>query len=217
MQFRIALALFSSTLGLLAAPAEVRVWETNLVIPTYLAAPPSAVPRFYDGRTYQGAKATFYPYPIQDVLTDIKTNKSYQVLFLENDYVQISVIPELGGRIWSALDKVNGYDFFYRQHVVKPALIGMLGAWISGGVGVERAIPARRAGARGGAQGDAHLVGRALADVPTEPAAAVAGVAARRAEAAGGPPAVVARHAAVLVARTAAAVARCVAAPGAPR
>ena len=134
MQLRIALAILTSTLGLCAAPAQVRVWETNLVILTYLAAPPSAVPRFYEGRTYQGAKATFYPYAIQDELTEIKTNQSYRVLFLENDYVQISVIPELGGRIWSALDKVNGYDFFYRQHVVKPALIGMLGAWISGGV-----------------------------------------------------------------------------------
>ena len=134
MQLRIALALFTTTLGLCAAPAEVRVWETNLVIPTYLAAPPSPVPRFYEGRTYQGAKATFYPYPVQDVLTDIKTNKSYKALFLENDYVQISVLPELGGRIFSAMDKANGYDFFYRQHVIKPALIGMLGAWISGGV-----------------------------------------------------------------------------------
>lgn len=120
--------------ALSAAAGPVHLWESNLVIPTYLAAPPSPVPRFYDGRTYQGAKATFYPYPVQDVLTDIKTNKSYKALLLENDYIQISVIPELGGRIWSAMDKVNGYDFFYRQHVVKPALIGMLGAWISGGV-----------------------------------------------------------------------------------
>ena len=127
-------AFFAATLCSFAAPPAVHLWETNLVIPTYLAAPPSPVPRFYDGRTYQGAKATFYPYPVQDVLTDIKTNKSYKALFLENDYVQISVIPELGGRIWSAMDKANGYDFFYRQHVVKPALIGMLGAWISGGV-----------------------------------------------------------------------------------
>lgn len=112
----------------------VRLWETNLVIPTYLAAPPSPVPRFYEGRTYQGAKATFYPYPVQDVLTDDRTNRTYRTVFLENDYLQLSVIPELGGRIWSAMDKANGYDFFYRQHVVKPALIGMLGAWISGGV-----------------------------------------------------------------------------------
>jgi tetratricopeptide (TPR) repeat protein len=116
-----------------AAPA-VRLWETNQVIPTYLAAPPSPVPRFYEGRTYQGAKATFYPYPVQDVLTDVKSNVSYKALFLENQYVQISVLPELGGRIFSAVDKANGYDFFYRQHVIKPALIGMLGAWISGGV-----------------------------------------------------------------------------------
>ena len=118
----------------LSAAAPVRLWETNFVIPTYLAAPPSPVPRFYEGRTYQGAKATFYPYPVQDVLTDVRTNRTYRAVFLENDYIQISVIPELGGRIWSAMDKANGYDFFYRQHVVKPALIGMLGAWISGGV-----------------------------------------------------------------------------------
>jgi tetratricopeptide (TPR) repeat protein len=129
----IGLGLLCAAVSALSAP-PVRLWETNLVIPTYLAAPPSAVPRFYEGRTYQGAKATFYPYPVQDVLTDIKTNKSYKALFLENEYIQVSVIPELGGRIWSAMDKANGYDFFYRQHVVKPALIGMLGAWISGGV-----------------------------------------------------------------------------------
>ncbi|MCL5742972.1 MAG: DUF5107 domain-containing protein [Acidobacteria bacterium] len=92
------------------------------------------MPRFYEGRTYQGAKATFYPYPVQDVLTDVKSNVTYRALFLENQYLQICVLPELGGRIFSALDKANGYDFFYRQHVIKPALIGMLGAWISGGV-----------------------------------------------------------------------------------
>jgi len=44
------------------------------------------------------------------------------------------VLPELGGRIFSGLDKTDNYDFFYRQHVIKPALIGMAGAWISGGV-----------------------------------------------------------------------------------
>ena len=42
--------------------------------------------------------------------------------------------PRSAGRIFEAVDKTNGYDFVYRQHVIKPALIGMLGAWISGGV-----------------------------------------------------------------------------------
>ena len=136
MKTRFCLASFVSLACVaqaLAAPA-VHLWETNLVIPTYLAAPPSPVPRFYEGRTYQGAKATFYPYPVQDVLTDVKSNVTYKALFLENQYIQICVLPELGGRIFSAVDKSDGYNFFYRQHVIKPALIGMLGAWISGGV-----------------------------------------------------------------------------------
>lgn len=112
----------------------VQIWETNQVIPTYRVAPPDPNPRFYSGRTYQGAKATFYPYPVSDRLTDIREEKTYKVVFLENQFVRLSVLPELGGRIFSALDKGNNYDFFYRQHVIKPALIGMLGAWISGGV-----------------------------------------------------------------------------------
>ena len=48
--------------------------------------------------------------------------------------LQITVLPELGGRIFAGLDKTDHYDFFYRQRVIKPAMIGMLGAWISGGV-----------------------------------------------------------------------------------
>lgn len=127
-------SLLSASPLLAGGSGPARVIQTNLAIPTYLAAPPSPVPRFYEGRTYQGAKATFYPYPVQDVLTGVKTNQTYQALVLENPYLEICVLPELGGRIFSAMDKGNGYDFFYRQHVVKPALIGMLGAWISGGV-----------------------------------------------------------------------------------
>ena len=127
--------LLGCLMPLLTAPAdEVRLWETNEVIPTYRAAPPDPNPRFYGGRTYQGARATFYPYPVQDRLTGVRTDQSYRVVYLENDQVRIGILPEIGGRVFSAVDKANGYDFFYRQHVIKPALIGMLGAWISGGV-----------------------------------------------------------------------------------
>lgn len=114
--------------------AEVRLWETNQTIPTYLVGPPDPNPRFFQGRAYQGAKAMAYPYPIRDDLKDTRENRDYKTVFLENDYIQFSVIPELGGRIFTALDKGNQHDFFYRQSVIKPALIGMLGAWISGGV-----------------------------------------------------------------------------------
>ena len=53
---------------------------------------------------------------------------------MENDYIRLILIPELGGRVFEAYDKVNQYDFLYRQHVIKPALIGAYGLWISGGL-----------------------------------------------------------------------------------
>lgn len=117
-----------------AQDTAVRVWEEPLAVPTYLTGPPDPNPMFYFGRAYQGARGRIYPYPLYDKLTDKREDKTYKALYLENEYVKICVLPELGGRIFSAVDKTNGYDFFYRQHVVKPALIGMLGAWISGGV-----------------------------------------------------------------------------------
>lgn len=89
---------------------------------------------FYAGRQYQGAQGPVYPYPLLDVLLDRREDRTYRALWLENEYVKLSILPEIGGRIFTAQDKTDGYDFFYRQRVIKPALIGMLGAWISGGV-----------------------------------------------------------------------------------
>ena len=119
------------------APAEepaVRAWESPLRVPTYPVGPAEPNPMFYAGREYQGAQGPVYPYPLLDRLLDRREDRAYRALWLENEYLKISVLPEIGGRIFSAQDKTNGYDFFYRQRVIKPALIGMLGAWISGGV-----------------------------------------------------------------------------------
>ena len=115
-------------------PAQVKVTDTQVVIPTYVAGAPDPNPFFYTGRTYQGAKGLIYPYPMYDTLSDVKQDKSYTQVCLENEYIKVCVLPELGGRIYEAVDKTNGYNFFYKQSVIKPALIGMLGAWISGGV-----------------------------------------------------------------------------------
>jgi tetratricopeptide (TPR) repeat protein len=116
------------------AQAQVTVSVKNVTIPTYEVGAPDPNPRFFEGRVYQGAQGRIYPYPISDKLTDNKVDRRYETIFMENDYIEISVIPELGGRLFTAVDKTNGYDFFYRQSVIKPSLIGMLGAWISGGI-----------------------------------------------------------------------------------
>ena len=114
--------------------SSVRIFEEELVLPTYEVGPADPNPRFYHGRTYQGAQGRVYPYPMLDRLTDERIDKAYRAVWLENEYVRLCVLPELGGRLFEAVDKTNGYDFLYRQHVIKPALIGMLGAWISGGI-----------------------------------------------------------------------------------
>ena len=136
MKRAIGLALLLSALGPAARAAEpaVRAWEAPLRIPTYPVGPAEPNPMFYAGREYQGAQGPVYPYPLLDRLLDRREDRTYRALWLENEYVRLSVLPEIGGRVFSAEDKTDGYDFFYRQHVVKPALIGMLGAWISGGV-----------------------------------------------------------------------------------
>ena len=112
----------------------VKIWEEKVPIPTYLVDPPDLNPRFYDGRAYQGAQGRIYPYPIYESLSDTRVMKVYDMVYLENEYIKINILPEIGGRLFGALDKTNGYDYIYRQHAIKPGLIGMLGAWISGGI-----------------------------------------------------------------------------------
>ncbi|MDZ4799617.1 MAG: DUF5107 domain-containing protein [Bryobacteraceae bacterium] len=115
-----------------AQPVTVQVKDET--IPTYLAGPPEMNPMFYFGKASQGAEGRVYPYPLYDSLTNNKVDKQYKVVWLENEYVRIGIMPEIGGRLFEGYDKTNGYHFFYRQHVIKPALIGLIGAWISGGI-----------------------------------------------------------------------------------
>lgn len=114
--------------------SPVKVIEVDENIPTYLSGDPEPNPMFFFGRGSQGAEQRIYPYPLYDNLTNKKGDKNYHLVYLENEYVKIGISPELGGRLFSAVDKTNNYDFIYRQHVIKPALIGLTGAWISGGV-----------------------------------------------------------------------------------
>ena len=132
IRFLLTVAAFSLLAS--AASAQVKIKETTTTIPTYLVGDPELDPYFFTGRTYQGAAGHIYPYPIYDILTDERVDRDYKYLTLENEYTEIGVLPEIGGRIFHARDKGNSYDFFYRQHVIRPALIGMIGSWISGGV-----------------------------------------------------------------------------------
>ncbi len=120
-----------------AAPSfaqQVKLDVEKETIPTHQIGAPEVNPIFFTGRVYQGAEGYIYPYPLYDVITDKVVDKTYEIVKLKNDYISIGVLPEIGGRIFQAEDLTDNYHFFYTQTGIKPALIGMLGAWLSGGV-----------------------------------------------------------------------------------
>ena len=109
-------------------------WSEPLTIRTYEAGEPSPYPMYLDHRVYQGSSGKVYPLPFVDHVDDEGRDRPWQAIHLENAYVRLVVLPELGGRIHVGYDKTTGYDFFYRNNVIKPALVGLGGPWISGGV-----------------------------------------------------------------------------------
>ena len=111
-----------------------KVWAEQVVIPTYEIGEAEKNPIFLDKRVYQGSSGKVYPYPTVETISNTKTDKEYTAVFLENEYLKVMVLPQLGGRIQRAYDKTNGYDFVYYNHVIKPALVGLTGPWISGGI-----------------------------------------------------------------------------------
>jgi tetratricopeptide (TPR) repeat protein len=114
--------------------SAVSVWEEKVTIPTYGIGKPDRNPMFFEKRVYQGSSGVVYPNPVIDKIFDEKEDRSYIGLFLENKYLKVMILPELGGRIQMAYDKIKQRHFIYYNQVIKPALVGLTGPWISGGI-----------------------------------------------------------------------------------
>jgi tetratricopeptide (TPR) repeat protein len=104
------------------------------VLPTYMPAAPDRNPMFLEARVYQGSSGAVYPLPFIDRIAVEPELRTWQAVHLENEWLRLMILPEIGGRIHIGFDKVADFDFFYRQNVIKPALVGLAGPWISGGV-----------------------------------------------------------------------------------
>ncbi len=112
----------------------VKVWREIVTIPTYEIGKAEKNPIFLEKRVYQGSSGVVYPYPVIESIADEPTPHEWKVVFLENEYLKVMVMPELGGRIQMAYDKIKQRHFVYYNHVIKPALVGLTGPWISGGI-----------------------------------------------------------------------------------
>ncbi len=111
------------------AGTAAHIWEEDLVIPTYQVGPPGRNPDLF-ARGY----VRIYPYTLCDDLLHRRSNITYKAVNLENEYLRVIVLPELGGHVYSAYDKVAGEEIFYRNQVIKPARIRLRGAWAAYGI-----------------------------------------------------------------------------------
>ena len=129
---------FAGKLQLPAAPDQesgpVKAWQQPVIMKSYLPGTPDPNPLFLEKRVYQGSSGRVYPLPVIDRVNTEPVDHAWKAVHLENEFLRFVILPEIGGRIHVGYDKTTGYDFFYRQNVIKPALVGLAGPWISGGV-----------------------------------------------------------------------------------
>ena len=113
---------------------DVILKHEPMTIPTYEPYAANTLPFFLEKKAYQGATGRIYPVPYTDRLSNKPVDKEYDSYTLENEHVKVVLLPELGGKIHGAVDKHNNYEFIYQNTVIKPAMVGIAGPWVSGGV-----------------------------------------------------------------------------------
>ncbi len=113
---------------------KVSLEEKSIVLPTYPVAPADKNPIFFRGEAFQGASRHYYPLKLNDQYTNERIDKAWQTIVLGNEYIELGVTPEIGGKLYYATDKTNNYNFIYKNNAVRPSNIGMTGAWVSGGI-----------------------------------------------------------------------------------
>jgi len=126
---RISIVLLCSLAPSALHAQAVQAWRGPITIPTYKLGQPDPDPAFP-----LNSSTDIYPYTMLDDLTDTRAPETYQAIYLENQYLKITILPQLGGHVYSVYDKIDHREVLYRDHVIKYGLVGPRGAWISGGM-----------------------------------------------------------------------------------
>src|SRR5674476_473236 len=109
---------------------NVSVTESLKVIKTYPFSDPNPLPAM----AINNLVSRFYPYFMIDGYSNQGVNKNWKVVTMENDFITVTVLPEVGGKVWGATEKSTGKEFVYQNHVMKFRAIGLRGPWTSGGI-----------------------------------------------------------------------------------
>lgn len=113
---------------------KVLLEEKPITLPTYPVVPSEKAPIFFRNEAYQGASRHYYPLKLNDQYTHERIEKPWNFVILSNEFVEVGILPEIGGKLYYATDKTSEYNYIYKNNVVKPSNIGMTGAWVSGGI-----------------------------------------------------------------------------------
>ncbi len=112
------------------AKADVRVWQGTLTLPTYEEGAPDPNPPF----DLFATDRFNYPYTLRENLTGRRVNHAWRAVYLENEYLKCSVLPDIGGHVYTCIDKLSGQPMFYANPAIKKAQIGYRGAWAAFGI-----------------------------------------------------------------------------------
>jgi tetratricopeptide (TPR) repeat protein len=118
------------SLSIAFAQAQVRVWQDTLTLPTYEEGAPDPNPPFDAFSTGRFN----YPYALRENLTDKPVPHAWRAVYLENEYLKCSVLPDIGGHLYTCIDKISGQPMFYANPSIKKANIGYRGAWAAFGI-----------------------------------------------------------------------------------
>jgi len=110
--------------------AQVKVWQGTFTLPTYEEGKPDPNPPFDTYSTTQFS----YPYTLRKNLTGKKQDHTWRAVFLENEYLKCTVLPDIGGHLYTCVDKISGQPMFYANPSIKKAQIGYRGAWAAFGI-----------------------------------------------------------------------------------
>lgn len=110
--------------GTILTAQQATIREEMVSMKTYMFSDPDPVANI----------GNIYPYSRFDGFTSIAQDKEWKMLILENDYVEVYVCPDIGGKVWGAIEKSTGKEFLYFNHVVKFRDVAMRGPWTSGGL-----------------------------------------------------------------------------------
>src|SRR4051812_1838475 len=110
--------------------AQVRAWQGTLTLPTYEEGMPDPNPPFDQ---FAGSKFN-YPYTLRENLTSSRVDHEWRAIYLENEYLKCTILPDIGGHLYTCTDKISGRSMFYDNSSIKKAAVGYRGAWAAFGI-----------------------------------------------------------------------------------